>query len=128
MASTVLYAPYVYEDGDEISCRATAPVTIGHLVMVSGDRTGGNISAAHTTAGGFTIGVSGMNAATGDLFTAYSGGIVRAVAGAAVTGGQSLMAAADGTVVPQTGTNITIGYAIESAVSGAYVGVRFTAL
>jgi hypothetical protein len=127
MASTILYQPYAYDDGDELTCRAATPVSIGRLVMVVGDRVGGNVSAGHAPAGGYCIGVAGSDAAAGDVFTAYGKGIMRVLAGATITAGQSLMVntTGDGTVIPWATGNPVIGYAIENTASGAFASVRF---
>lgn len=121
--STIIYQPYVYDDGDEITCRATAPVTLGHLLGVSGDRAGGNINVAHATAGGRTIGVAGSDATTGQLVVAYSGGIIRAVAGANITAGTAVEVGAAGTVIPAT-TGTVVGLAVASAGNGALAEIK----
>lgn len=120
---TILYQPYVYDDGDELTCRAATPVSIGHLVMVASDRVNGNVSAGHAPAGGYCIGVAGSDAAAGDTFTAYSKGILRVLAGGTITAGDEIEVGAGGTAVTHT-TGTVIGFAIESTVSGAFAAIR----
>ncbi|TWS26622.1 DUF2190 family protein [Tsukamurella sputi] len=122
MPSTTLYQPYVYDDGDEITCRATADITLGHLVGVSGPRNG-NIAVAHATPGGRTLGVAGSDAKTGDLVVAYSGGVLRVIAGGAITAGDDVEVGAGGTVVKAT-TGKVIGFAVSSTTSGKFAEIK----
>lgn len=121
--STTIYQPYVYDDGDEITCRASATVTLGHLLGVSGDRTSGNIAVAHATAGGRTIGVAGSDATTGQLVVAYSGGVVRVIAGANIAAGAPVEVGTAGTVITAT-TGTVVGLAVASAGTGALAEIK----
>jgi hypothetical protein len=124
--STIIYQPYIYDDGDEITCRAVTPVSLGHLVMIAGDRDStGSLSAGHAPAGGLVLGVAGSNAAAGDVFTSYGcpGRVVRVVAANAITAGSKVEVAATGTVqTANTGT--VIGFVLASVLSGAMASVR----
>ncbi|MCW2686145.1 MAG: hypothetical protein JWR37_1035 [Mycobacterium sp.] len=125
MASTILYQPYWYDTGDELTVRASAPINLGHLVMVSGDRNGGNISGAHAPAGGYCLGVARADTAAGDVVAVFSGGIMRVVTGASITAGQSVEIGANGTVIPHA-SGIVIGYAVQTTVSvGDFAAIRF---
>lgn len=125
--STVLYQAYMYDDGDEITCRAVTPVSLGHLVMIAGDRdSSGSLSAGHAPAGGLVLGVAGSNAAAGNVFTSYGcpGRVVRVVAANAIPAGTKVEVAAGGTVqTANTGT--VIGFTLESVLGGAMASVRF---
>jgi hypothetical protein len=126
MASTILYQAREYDDGDEITCRATSPVNLGHLVMISGDRDStGSLSAAHAPAGGLVLGVAGSDAPAGEVFTSYGapGQVVRVVAANAIVAGAKVEVAAGGTVqTANTGT--VIGYTLAAVLGGAMASVR----
>lgn len=113
------YSP-LFTPGLDVTFTATAPVTGGRLVEITGDR-----SVAHATADSAKVaGIAAFDAATGELVTVHSGGVQRPIADGAIAAGDRVAAAADGKVA--TGTTNTIGLALAEAADGETVQVRFT--
>lgn len=117
------YLP-LYEDGDAITSAASATITAGQLVSVSGSGTVAPSGAADAP----WLGVAGFDAASGDKLTVYTGGVQRIVAGTGgVTAGQLVHAGASGTVVAHTnGTNDydIVGVALTTATATNLVEVK----
>lgn len=115
------YLP-LYKPGREITRDASAAITGGQLVVVSGSGT----VAPSTTAAATFVGVAGFDAATGDKVTVYTGGVQRITTTGAVTAGDIVVAAAAGTVAtnaaPAAGQQV--GIALTSAAGGALVEVQ----
>ena len=124
------YLP-LYKPGREITRDASAAITGGQLVGVSGSGT-----VAPTTASQASwVGVAGFDAASGDKVTVYTGGVQRITASGAVTAGDQLVAAASGQVstLAATATAVAadinnaravVGTALTTAASGALVEVQ----
>lgn len=118
------YLP-LHDEGDSITRQASAAITGGQLVIVSGANTVAPASAAAAT----WLGVAGFDAASGDNVTVYTGGVQRLVASGAVTAGSTVEAAASGQVAAHTnGTNDVniVGLALTSATNGNLVEVKLT--
>lgn len=100
------YLP-LYKPGQAFTRTASAAITAGQLVSVSGSGT-----VAPSAAGDVPwCGVAAFDTASGDNVTVYAGGVQRIVAGTGgVTAGQLVHAGANGTVV--THTNGTADYEV----------------
>lgn len=131
MSPANLGTPY-YDDGDEVTCYASAAVTGKTFVKVSGARqagnprqgvsdaiAGGNITIAPCNAGDQPFGVAAYDAAVGNLVTVYRASmIVPVTAGAAITAGAVVEAGANGRAVASSNGGAA-GIAIDTAASGA---------
>jgi len=103
---------------------ASATITAGQLVIVTGSGTVGPGSAATAA----WLGVAGNDAANGDLVTVFAEGVQRIVATGTVTAGQTVEAATAGTVATHTnGTNDfnIVGLALSTATAGNLAEVSF---
>lgn len=112
------YLP-IYKPGQAITLKASAAITGGQLVEVTGSGTVGPAGAASTK----VAGVAAFDAAVNDEVTIYSGGVQHAVASGAVAAGDVVQAAAAGKVA--TGTTAPLGIALTAAADGADVRVQF---
>lgn len=112
-------ATHLFEPGGSPTFTASAGVTSGQLVAVTGPRTAGPAAADSTK----WIGTASTDAATGEQFAVLVGGVQRISVSAAVTAGAQVEATAAGTVAtaaaPEVGT--VVGLAISTA---AAVGDR----
>lgn len=113
------YIP-LFMPGDEVSMTASAAITAGQLVAVSGDGTIAKTAAASAK----VVGVAAQDAAaSGDIITVYCRGAVhRSTSSGGSTAGDALQAAANGAVASHTvGTNDanTIGVALTTAADTA---------
>ncbi|WP_439592386.1 DUF2190 family protein [Microbacterium sp.] len=118
------YVP-LYAPGKAITLVASAAITGGQLVGLSGVGTVAPTSAAAHS----WIGVAGHDAATGEAVTVHKSGVQRLTTSAGVTAGQTLEAASTGRVAPHTnGTNDVnvVGLALTTASSGALVEVKLS--
>lgn len=117
------YLP-LFAPGKAITRSASAAITAGQLVIVTGSGTVGPASAAtHLWAG-----VAAFDAASGDNVTVYTGGVQRIVATGTVTAGQLVEAAAGGTVATHTNGTAdynVVGLALTTATAGNAVEVQF---
>ena len=117
------YLP-VYKPGQALTLKASAAVTGGQLLAVSGSGTVAPAGAGATN----WIGVAGFDGATNDNVTVFSSGVQALVASGAVAAGDLLVAGAAGTVAtgatPAAGA--FVGVALTSAANGAKVRVRFS--
>lgn len=117
------YLP-LYEEGDSITRTASAAITGGQLVRVSGSGTVAPTSAASAD----WVGVAGFDAGTGEPVTIYRVGIQRLVASGTVTAGQLVEGAASGRVAAHTNGTAdynVVGLALTTAADGALVEVSF---
>lgn len=109
------YLP-TFKPGQAVTLKASATITGGQLVEVTGSGTVGPAGAASTK----VVGHAAFDAATNDNVTVYTPGIVQhGTTAGAVTAGDVVQAGAGGTVA--TGTTAPIGVALTSAASGADV-------
>lgn len=117
------YLP-VLKPGLAPTLKASAAITGGQLVVVSGSGTVAPSSAATH----LWVGVASNDAATNDNITVFSSGVQSLTAVGAITAGQLVEPAAGGGVAPHTnGTNDfnVVGLALSTAANGAKVRVRF---
>lgn len=126
------YVP-LFKPGQAITRQASAAITGGQLVGVSGSGT-----VAPTTANQAAwVGVAAVDAANGDQVTVYAGGVQRIVAAGAVTAGDVLVPSATAgrvstlaavsatpTAADVTNTRAIVGTALTSAADGALVDVQ----
>lgn len=112
------YLP-TFKPGQAVTLKASAAITGGQLVEVTGSGTVGPAGAASTK----VVGVAAFDAAINDNVTIYSGGVQHATASGAVAAGDVVEAAANGQVA--TGTTAPLGIALTAAASGADVRVQF---
>jgi hypothetical protein len=117
------YVP-LYLPGDAITGTASAAITGGKLVYVSGDGTVANTTSAST----LPVGVAAQDAAaSGDKVGYFSRGTVhRLTASGAITAGGLVAAAAAGAVAAHTGgtnDNRVFGIALTTAADTATVEV-----
>jgi hypothetical protein len=87
------YAP-VYAPGESITSQASAAITAGQLVMVSGSGTVAKTSGATTA----WVGVAAFDASSGDKVTLRCGGVQSIVNNGGVTAGDQVISAANGKV------------------------------
>lgn len=105
------YVP-VYSEGDEFPLTASAAITGGQVLVVSGVRTCAPSSAASIA----VVGVAAFDAAIGDTVTVLTESVHRLVATGTVTAGEIVTAAAAGTVATGPGTvGQGIGLALTTA-------------
>lgn len=116
------YVP-LFKPGEAITGTASATITGGRAVYVSGSGTVANA----TTAANLIVGVAAQDAASGEKVGYYSRGTVhRLVASGAITAGAVVEAAAAGAVAAHTiGTNDAriFGIALTTAADAATVTV-----
>ena len=118
------YLP-LHSDGDAITRSASASITAGQLVRVSGSGTVAPVSAASSD----WLGVAAFDAASGDNVTIFCSGVQRLVATGTVTQGNTVEGATNGTVAAHTnGTNDVniVGLALTTATAGNLVEVKLT--
>lgn len=117
------YVP-VFIQGDEVTCTASAAITGGQLVELTGPYA---VAPAAATSESW-FGVAGFDAAAGDDVTIYRQQVQRPIASGAVTAGDAVIAAADGKVATSaTPTVLThVGTALSTAADGETVEVAFT--
>lgn len=113
-----------WDEGNTLTCHASAAVTGKRFVTISGARVDGNPRVNHAvgSATAKALGVSAYDAASGAKVTVYSGpGIVMPVtASGAITAGQDVYSTADGkaTATQPTGAR-PAGIALDDAADGA---------
>ena len=110
------YLP-IFNTGQAITLKASAALTGGQVVEVTGNGTVGPAGAASTK----VVGVAGFDAAINDNVTVYRGGVQHATAAGDITAGDTIQAAASGQVA--TGSTAPIGVALFTAANGE--DVRF---
>ena len=115
------YLP-IYRPGQVLTLKASAAVTGGQLLAITGSGTVGPAGAAAAN----WVGVAAFDGATNDNVTIHSGGVQSLTASGAITAGDSLVSAAAGQV--STGAAATpsafVGVALTSAANGAKVRVK----
>jgi len=112
------YLP-TFKPGQAFTLKASAAITGGQVVEVTGSGTVGPAGAASTK----VVGVAAFDAATNDNVTIYAGGVQHGTASGAVTAGDVVQAAASGQIA--SGTTAPIGVALNTATNGADVRVLF---
>ncbi len=114
----------VFDEGTDITMTASAAITGGQLVIVSGAGTVAASSAAADT----WLGVATTDAVSGAKVGITTSGVQELTASGAVTAGAVVAAAASGQVATFGGTNYAqvVGIALTSAASGAKVRIKFT--
>lgn len=85
-----------FKPGEAITRTASAPITGGQMVFVSGSGT----VAPTTGASAAWLGVAAHDAAIGDPVTVFKGGVQRPLASASITAGDQVVTAANGRVAP----------------------------
>jgi hypothetical protein len=113
----------VYKPGQALTLKASATITGGQLLAISGSGTVAPAGAASTA----VVGVAAFDAVTNDNVTVYAGGVIECTASGAVTAATPLIAGAAGTVVasatPPAGQQV--GIALTTAADTALVRVQF---
>lgn len=111
------YLP-VYKPGQALTLKASAAITAGQIVEVTGAGTVGPAGADSVK----WVGVAAFDAATNDNVTIYAGGVQAPVASGTVTAGDLVVCAADGEVVsdatPATAPAL-VGVALSTATDAA---------
>jgi len=118
--------------GDALVSTASATITGGKLVAVSGN---GTVATAGANALNW-VGVAAFDAVSGDTVTVYAGGVQELTAAGAITAGDLVVAAASGNVATLaavttptagdvTGTRAVVGVALTTAADTAKVRVKF---
>jgi hypothetical protein len=118
------YVP-IFKPGQARTGTASATITGGQVVAVSGDGTIGPAGAASTG----VIGVAGFDAASTDKVTYFSGGVQNCLASGGITAGSPVIAGAAGTVVASAAPPLgqKVGVALTTATDGNRVRVHFSA-
>lgn len=116
------YLP-IYKPGQAVTLKASASITGGQLVEVTGSGTVGPAGANSTK----VVGVAAFDAATNDAVTIFAGGVQHATASGAITAGDMVAAAAGGNVATNAtpGAGVQVGVALSTASNGADVRVLF---
>lgn len=104
------YVP-LYKPGASITSQASATITAGQLLEVSGSGTVGPAGAASLKC----VGVAAFDAASGAKVTIHAGGVQKIVAAGAITAGDIVAAGAAGTVA-----------AIGAGAFGTKIGIALT--
>lgn len=113
----------VYKPGQSLPLTASATITGGQLVEVTGSGTVGPAAASSTKC----VGVAAFDVVSGDRVTVHAGGVQRIVAATGgVTAGDIVSAGAAGTVAPigagAFGTKI--GIALTTAAAGVVAEIQ----
>ncbi len=111
----------VFTPGQAITRQASAAITGGQLVMVSGPGTVAPSAAASTA----VLGMAGFDVASGDQVTVHKGEVLPLVASGAIVAGSPVISAAAGRVAasaaPPAGQQV--GIALTTAADGGIVEV-----
>lgn len=107
-----------FQPGQAVTFTASADVTGGRIVEVTGDRSVAHGGAASTK----VVGVAGFDVKAGKDVTVYSGGVQRLTLAATATAGQRLAAAADGKATPGEANAIAI--ALQGGAANAVVDAQ----
>lgn len=102
-----------FKPGQAVTFTASADVTGGRLVEVTGNRTVGPAGADSAD----VVGVAGFDAKTGDAVTVYTraGGVHPLTASGAIVAGAKVSSAADGKIQTVGTTENPVGLALEAA-------------
>lgn len=116
------YLP-LFKPGQAITRQASAAITGGQVVVVSGSGTVAPSAGANAA----FVGVAAVDTASGDQVTVYAGGVQRPLASGAITAGDVVVTAAAGRVVTNAapGAGQQVGIALSTAADGAAVDVMF---
>ena len=114
------YVPIICDDDVSFTSQASATITGGQVVAVTGSGTIGPAGANSVA----VVGVAGQDAATNGYLTVYSGGIQNLVASGTVTAGDLVVAGAAGTVA--TLAAVTTPTAADVTNTRAILGVALT--
>lgn len=125
------YVP-VFKPGQAITLKASAPITGGQIVVVTGV---GTVGPADANAVNW-IGVASNDAATNDNVTIYADGVQSVTTSGTVTAGDLVVCAAAGavstlaavttpTAADVTNTRGIVGVALSTATTGLKVRVKF---
>lgn len=112
------YLP-IYKPGQAFTLKASAAITGGQLVEVTGAGTVGPAGAASVK----VVGVAAFDAAINDNVTIYAGGVQHGTAAGTIAAGDVVQAGAAGTVA--AGTTAPIGVALTGAAAAGDVRVLF---
>lgn len=109
--------------GEAITRTASAAVTGGQVVVVSGE---GTVAPAGATSTAW-LGVAAFDAAAGEDVTVHKGGVQRPVASGAVAAGAMVATAATGKVATAATPTVgqLVGVALSAAADGETVDVDF---
>lgn len=116
------YLP-VFKPGQAVTLKASAAITGGQVVEVTGSGTVGPAGANSTK----VVGVAAFDAAINDNVTVYAGGVQHCTASGAITAGDIIAAAAAGAVATNAApaAGVQIGVALTTAANAADVRVLF---
>lgn len=116
------YLP-IHTPGQAVTLKASASITAGQVVGVTGSGTVGPAGADSAV----MVGVAAQDASTNDYVTVYCGGTQSVTAAGAITAGDAIECAANGTVATASGGTVltVIGVALTTAADTAKVRVRF---
>lgn len=116
------YLP-IYKPGQALTLKASATITGGQLVAVSG---AGTVAPAGAASAAW-IGVAAFDAAVNDNVTIHCGGVQSLTSSGTVAAGDQIVSGAAGVVA--TGTPASpgafVGIALTAATGGAKVRVKF---
>jgi len=116
------YLP-IHKPGEAITLKASAAITGGQIVVVTGSGTVGPAGATATN----WVGVASNDASTNDYVTIFCDGVQNCTASGTVTAGDTVSTAAGGAVAtngaPAVGN--VVGVAITTATTGNKVRVKF---
>lgn len=113
------YLP-VFKPGQAMTSQASATITAGQILEVSGSGTVGPAGAASVK----VVGVAATDAASGDKVTYFAGGVQHCPASGAITAGARVDTVAAGAGVV-AGTTAPVGIALTTAADTADVRVLF---
>lgn len=118
------YAPLLLP-ADNVPVTASAAITGGQVVVISGDNTVAPSSAASAS----VLGVAAADTPSGAQLVVYAEGVHVLTASGAITAGDPVIAAAAGavaTIASDTTYSHVIGKALTSATNGNPVNVRLS--
>lgn len=102
---------HLFTPGASVTCTASADITGGRLVEISGART-----VAHAAADSVKVfGVAAQDTKSGEDVLVLRGGVQNLVASAAIVAGARIKPAADGKVVTVSAGEAGIGLALTAA-------------
>jgi predicted RecA/RadA family phage recombinase len=107
----------IHKPGDAITMTASANITGGQLVIVSGADTVAPSSAASAA----WLGIAAFDAASGEKVTVLTGGVHEIAASGAIAAGAAVIGAAAGavaTIGSETNYATVVGVALAAAASG----------
>lgn len=111
----------IYEPGADLTGKASAAVTGGRFLAITGNRdaTSGTITVAHATAAGRICGVSKRDAALGELVPIARGNsrVVQVTAAANIAAFAEVEVGANGQATTLA-AGVAVGYAVTAATSG----------